>query len=132
MEKFKEIHNYLNNTIELGSKILKKDISTILSKYLNNGAIYDYSIVCDNTNNPPHIVVNKLINIDVYFAIRFKCLWAVFISGFNKILPPSRNISPFGQKRHVRKYKPFRECPNCFIHQQCVVCNQGHQISLQF
>jgi len=67
MEKFKEIHNYLNNTIELGSKILKKDISTILSKYLNNGAIYDYSIVCDNTNNPPHIVVNKLINIDVYF-----------------------------------------------------------------
>ena len=48
------------------------------------------------------------------------------------ILPPSGNISPFGRKRYVRKYKPFRECSDCFIHQQCNGCNQSHQISLQF
>ena len=44
-----------------------------------------------------------------------------------ELLPPSGNISPFGRKRYVRKYKPFRECSNCFIHEQCIGCNQSHQ-----
>jgi hypothetical protein len=68
MKKFKEeIHNYLNETLELDLKTLEKNVNATVLKYFNCNEIYDYWVVCDATNNPPYVVANNFMNIDVYF-----------------------------------------------------------------
>lgn len=68
MEKFKEeIIRYLKTTDSFDFTTLQNNVTKIALKYQNNGDIYDYWVVCDNTNNYPYIINQKLIIVDVYF-----------------------------------------------------------------
>lgn len=67
MEKFKEeINDYFNKTEDFDFNTLKNNVIKIASKYQNKG-IYDYLVVCDNTNNYPYTLNQKLIIVDIYF-----------------------------------------------------------------
>jgi len=53
-----------NNFIEYEYEIVKSHIDNILLKHHNNQELYDYKVICDNTNN--YLDTDEYLNIEIY------------------------------------------------------------------
>jgi hypothetical protein len=54
-----EINDSLTRTM------IKNSVNTLLQSAKNKRALYDYKVVCDETNNPPHLIDHHGLKVDV-------------------------------------------------------------------
>lgn len=62
----KDLEKHLENVIDYDFSNIKSGITNILENYSNVDALYDYMVVCDNTNNTPYTKSKNFAIVDVY------------------------------------------------------------------
>jgi len=50
---------------------VKKAFEAVLNQYIDSGALYDWCVVCGDTNNPPSIINEGKLQVEA--AVKFNC-----------------------------------------------------------